>query len=112
MQYAVSRQGTTLVTLHEGTDTTAIDAAMAELREALTTIAPAAWELEDGRVHEHPAAPFDPYTVAVDFAVTVTVEAPTEAEAEDAGREAIAEAVSSAGLEGITYTTAPETTAA
>ena len=111
MQFAVTRDGETLVTLHEGTDTTAIDAALEQLRRALEDDQRVHWDLGEGSVHEHPAAPFDPYPVAVEVSITVTVDADTEEEAVTVGEQTIEEVVADVGLDGVTYTTGPRASA-
>ena len=116
MEYAVSLEGTTLVTLHEGTDTTARDEAVSQLGTSLAELAAenaiADWEIGDAEVYEHPTAPFDPYTIAVTFAVTGVVEADGPGAAEAIGERAIDEALESAGLDGLAYTSAPSASAA
>ena len=116
MEFAVSRDGTTLVTLHGGSDTTACDQATDELTDGLESLAAeetiSDWEIADADVYEHPTAPFDPYTIAVEFAVTVVVEADDEDEAEEIGANAIDEALERAGVEGVSYTSSPAASAA
>ncbi|WP_290817956.1 hypothetical protein [Halovivax sp.] len=108
MEYAVSRDGTTLVTLHEGTDTTACDEATNQLSDTLSALADdgaiADWSIDDADVYEHPAAPFDPYTVSVAFSATVVVDAPDRESAEARGETAIAEALAAAGVDAVEYT--------
>ncbi len=115
MEFAVSRDGTTLVTLHEGTDTTARDEATDELTARLESIAAdgtiSAFEITDATVYEHPAAPFDPYTITVEFTVEVVVEAADDADAEELGATAIAEALETAEVGSISYTSSPAVTA-
>ena len=116
MDYDVSLEGTTLVTLHAGSDTTARDDATDQLTASLEELeaddAIADWVVTDAEVYEHPAAPFDPYTVAVAFAVTVTVEADDLEAAKARGEVAIDEALESADFDAVTYTSAPYATAA
>lgn len=111
MEYAVSREGTTLVTLHGGTDTTARAEAIEQLEERLADAAAsgaiADWAIEDAEVYEHPAAPFDPYTIAVAFAVTVAVDAEDADPAEEVGANAIDAALEDAGVDAVSYTTSP-----
>ena len=111
MEYAVSLEGTTLVTLHEGTDTTARDEAVSQLGTSLAELAAenaiADWEIGDAEVYEHPTAPFDPYTVTVAFAVTVVIEADDAAAAEAGGADAIDDALESGGLDAVSYTAGP-----
>lgn len=111
MEFAVSRDGTTLVTLHEGTDTTACAEATTDLAanlESLTTDGTIAnWEVADATVYEHPTAPFDPYTITVEFTVTAVVDAADEAEAEAIGASAIDEALENVGVEAVSYTSSP-----
>ena len=111
MEFAVSREVTTLVTLHGGSDTTACDEATDELGDSLASLAAAGtiadWEIVDAAVHEHPTAPVDPYTIAVEFSVTVVAEADGESEAETTGANAIDDALENADLDGVSYTTAP-----
>lgn len=115
MEFAVSRDGTTLVTLHEGTDTTACDAATAELTANLESLETdgtfAGWAIEDAEVYEHPTAPFDPYTITVEFTVTVTVDADDLETATETGANAIDEALENAGVAAISYTSAPAASA-
>ncbi|WP_265110190.1 hypothetical protein [Halosolutus halophilus] len=115
MEFAVSRDGTTLVTLHEGTDTTACDAATAELTANLESLEAegriAGWTIEDAEVYEHPTAPFDPYTITVAFTVTVTVEADDPERATEIGASAIDDALENAGVDAVSYTSAPATSA-
>ena len=116
MEFAVSRDGTTLVTLHEGTDTTACDAARAEFADALEGLETdgtlSDWAITDVEVYEPPTAPFDPYTVAVDFTVTVTVEADDTAAASEVGANRIADALDAAEAESFTFTTSATASAA
>ena len=110
MEYAVSRDGTSLVTLHEGSDTTARDEATAQLVSRLEDFenGPVTdWAIVDSEVHEPPTGPFDPYTVAVDFTVTVAVEAEDAETAEEVGTEVIDDALASAGVDYVTYTSSP-----
>ncbi|MHC3438787.1 hypothetical protein ACYJ1Y_11985 [Natrialbaceae archaeon A-gly3] len=115
MEYAVSRDGTSLVTLHEGSDTTAQDEAIAQLEERLEDTADGPiidWEIVDSELYEPPTGPFDPYTVAVDFTVTVAVEAEDAETAEDVGASAIEEALETAGVDYVSYTTDPAVSSA
>ena len=116
MDFTVSRDGTTLVTLHEGTETTACDAATAELTAHLESLETegriADWAIEDAEVYEHPSAPFDPYTITVAFTVTVTVEADDPTTAAAVGADAIDEALENADVDAVSYTSAPAATAA
>jgi len=111
MEYAVSRDGTTLVTLHEGTDTTACDEATRELTrhlESLATDGPiSTWSITDAEVYEHPTAPFDPYTITVAFTLTVVVDADGSDAAEEAGANTIAAALEAADVETVSYTSTP-----
>ncbi|WP_254763186.1 hypothetical protein [Natrinema marinum] len=111
MEFAVSRAGTTHVTLHGGSDTTACDDATATLADTFETLATdgdiADWEITDAEVYEHPTAPFDPYTIAVAFAVTVTVEAGDADAAAEHGAETIDDALERADLDSISYTSSP-----
>lgn len=111
MEYAVSRAGTTLVTLHEGTDTTACTAATKTVADSLADVAAAGtiadWAVDDASVYEHPAGPFDPYTVAVAFAVTVVVEGEDAAAVESVGASAIDDALEAAGVDAVSYTDDP-----
>ncbi len=107
MTYTVSREGTTLITLHEGTDTTACRAAAGELEARFVDQeAIAEWTVVDTDVFEGPAAPFDPYTIAVSFAVSVAVDTDDKGAAKTQGTTAIETALADAGLESITYTNA------
>ncbi|SEW03228.1 hypothetical protein [Natrinema salifodinae] len=116
MEFAVSRDGTTLVTLHGGSDTTACEEATSDLADSLETLAAAetvtAWEITDADVYEHPTAPFDPYTIAVSFTVTVTVDAADADQATEIGADAIDDALANAGVESVTYTSSPAASAA
>ncbi|MDZ7731327.1 MAG: hypothetical protein U5K37_11015 [Natrialbaceae archaeon] len=62
MEFAVSREGSTLITLHEGTDTTACDAAVEQLESNLTSLTDKgkiqSWRIDEATVSEHPVAPF------------------------------------------------------
>ncbi len=111
LSFTVSRTGRSLVTLHEGTDTTARSEATAQLSDTLEGLVPSTlvsdWTVGDADVYEHPAAPFDPYTVAVEFTVTVTVTADDADSAESIGADAIDDALESAGLDGVSYAGAP-----
>lgn len=115
MEFTVSRSGTTLVTLHEGTDTTACDAAVTELTTNLESLEGderiADWGIEEADVYEHPTAPFDPYTITVGFTVTVMVDADDAQTATEIGASAIAEALETADVDAISYTSAPATSA-
>ena len=114
MEYSVSRSGTSLVTLHEGTDTTACRAARAEVTDGLAERGDDAitdWSITDTSVYEHPSAPFDPYTITVSFEVTATVDAPDADEAERAGTAVIEATLDAIGLDAITYTAPAAATA-
>ena len=115
MEFAVSRDGTTLVTLHGGSDTTACDGATEELASALETLEAdgtiAYWTIDDADVYEHPTGPFDPYTVSVEFSVTVVVEADDSDSAAKAGSSAIDEALGAAEVDSVTYTSSPAASA-
>lgn len=108
MEYAVSRKGTTLVTLHEGTDTTACSAAAEKLSEQLaaleSSVSVEEWAILETDVYEHPAAPFDPYTVVATFRITVAVDADSESAATERGAVAIDRVLEDGPLESITYT--------
>lgn len=114
-EFAVSREGTTLVTLHEGSDTTARDEATAELTETLEHLTAEGtiekWEVDGAEVYEHPAGPFDPYTITVGFAITVTVAAADADRAAELGANAIDDALETAGVESISYTSSPAASA-
>lgn len=107
MTYTVSREVRTLVTLHEGTDTTARNEAETELVETLESL-PETEEvrIEDGletAVYEHPAAPFDPYTVAVSFRAVVDVDADSVADANARGATIIENSFERSSLESVSY---------
>ncbi|PGF15334.1 hypothetical protein CP556_03780 [Natrinema sp. CBA1119] len=116
MEFAVSRSGTTLVTLHGGSDTTACDEATSTLADTLESLAAAGtitdWEIADADVYEHPNAPFDPYTITLKFSVTVTVEADDADAASERGARAIDDALANADIGSVTYTSSPSTSAA
>ncbi|WP_226481191.1 hypothetical protein [Natrinema amylolyticum] len=116
MEFAVSRTGTTLVTLHGGSDTTARDEATTTLADTFETLAAEEtitdWEVGDADVYEHPTGPFDPYTIALEFAVTVTVEAADAEDAAEVGASAIDEALADADVDSVSYTSSPTTSAA
>ena len=116
MEFAVSRDGTTLVTLHGGSDTTACDEATDELAENLERLASdgtvSDWTIDDADVYEHPTGPFDPYTITVAFSVTVVVEAEDADAAAEIGAGAIADALENADVESVTYTSSPAASAA
>ncbi|QSW97890.1 hypothetical protein [Haloterrigena alkaliphila] len=115
MEFAVSRAGTTRVTLHGGSDTTACDDATDQLAETLETLAAdgviADWEIEDADVYEHPAGPFDPYTITLEFSVTVVVEADDADAATELGADAIDEALADADFDAVSYTSSPAASA-
>lgn len=116
MEFAVSRSGTTLVTLHGGSDTTACGDAREKLADTLETLAAdgtiADWEIANADVYEHPTAPFDPYTITLEFTVTVTVDADDADEATTVGAGAIDDALETAGVESVSYTSSPAASAA
>ncbi|MFB1066500.1 hypothetical protein [Natrinema sp. H-ect4] len=111
MEFAISRSGTTLVTLHGGSDTTACDDATTELADTLESLAAAGtitdWEIDAADVYEHPNAPFDPYTITLEFSVTVTVEADDADAASERGASVIDSALANADIESVTYTSSP-----
>ncbi|WP_306056307.1 hypothetical protein [Natronococcus wangiae] len=115
MEFAVSREGRTLVTLHGGSDTTAIDDATGQLANALESLAAEGtitdWEITGAEVYEHPTAPFDPYTIAVAFAITVPVEADDAEEASDRGAGAIDDLLESVDVDAVSYTSPPTASA-
>lgn len=98
VSFRVSRRGRTIRTLHGGADATASRDAAATVATELETLAAedglSSWEVVDAAVHEPPTAPFEPYDVAVDFAVAVAVEAEAEADAAERGAAAIDAALS------------------
>ncbi|MFA9425460.1 hypothetical protein [Natronorubrum sp. A-ect3] len=115
MEFAVSREGTTLITLHGGSDTTAREeateqlAAVLERLEAEGTVS--AWEIDDASVYEQPTAPFDPYTITLEFSITVVVEADDADEATAIGASAIDDVLEQADVTPITYTSSPAASA-
>lgn len=115
MEFAVSRAGTTLVTLHGGSDTTACNESRTELAatfESLATDGPITdWEIADAAVYEHPNGPFDPYTITLEFSVTVTVEADDADEATEIGATEIDNALEEAGVESVSYASPPTASA-
>ena len=115
MEFTVSRTGTTLVTLHGGSDTTACDDATSALADTLESLAAEEtitnWEVLDAEVYEHPTGPFDPYTISLEFTVTVTTEAADADEATAIGADAIDDALAAGGVESVAYTTSPAATA-
>lgn len=116
MEFAVSREGTTLMTLHGGSDTTACDEATTNLAEMLASLAAdgsiSEWEISGTEVHEHPTAPFDPYTIAVEFTITVTVEATDADEATEYGTAMIDDRLEHANVKTVSYTSTPAVTTA
>lgn len=116
MEFAVTRDATTLVTLHGGSATTACDEASEELGLNLEALAEdevvSEWSIDDTEVYEYPAAPFDPYTITVAFTVSVVVEADDAEEATEIGAGAIEAALEDANVEGVTYTSSPSASAA
>nr|WP_170830982.1 hypothetical protein [Natronobacterium texcoconense] len=115
MEFAVSRDGTALVTLQAGSDTTARTEATTQLETTLETLADEGaitdWAVTDAEVYEPPTAPFDPHTISVAFTVTVTVEADDERRATEAGASEIDDALESADVESVSYTAPPTATA-
>ncbi|WP_254522452.1 hypothetical protein [Natrinema caseinilyticum] len=116
MEFAVSRDGTTLVTLHGGSDTTACDDATTELAGSFERLAADGtitdWDVSGAEVYEHPTAPFDPYTITVAFSVTVTVEAVDADEAAERGARSIDDALERADIDAISFTSPPAASAA
>ncbi|ADB59597.1 hypothetical protein Htur_0700 [Haloterrigena turkmenica DSM 5511] len=108
MEFAVSRAGTTRITLHGGSDTTACDDATDQLAENLERLAAEGtisdWEIDDADVYEHPTAPFDPYTIALEFSVTVVVDAEDADAAAERGAGAIDDALETAEFDAVSYT--------
>ncbi|MEY7850550.1 hypothetical protein AB7C87_15280 [Natrarchaeobius sp. A-rgal3] len=115
MEFAVSRDGRALVTLHEGTDTTARDEARATFVDALEALEAegpiAEWEITDVEIHEPPTAPFEPYTVELAFVATAAVEADDTDRAAEIGATAIDEALETADVGAISYTASPTASA-
>ncbi|KDE60098.1 hypothetical protein EL22_10975 [Halostagnicola sp. A56] len=110
MTYTVSREVRTLVTLHEGTDTTARSEAASQLVTTLESLAETTAIRTNGSletaVYEHPAAPFDPYTVSVSFRAVVDVEAAEAASAAEAthrGAAIIEDVFERSSLESVSY---------
>jgi hypothetical protein len=107
----VSREATALITLHGGSDTTACDEASDEFERILESLTEDGQlddaEVVDTEIDEHPAAPFDPYTVAVSFRVGVNVDSGNPEEASDRGAELIDEALADAGIGDSSYTSPP-----
>ncbi|MWV38599.1 hypothetical protein [Natrialba sp. INN-245] len=115
MEFAVSRDGRALVTLHEGSDTTARDEARATFVDALEALEAdgpiVEWEITHVEIHELPTAPFEPYTVELAFVATVVVEADSADRAVNAGATTIDEALAAADVGTISYTSAPTASA-
>ncbi|ELY47838.1 hypothetical protein [Natronorubrum bangense] len=115
MEFAVSREGTTLITLHGGSDTTAREEATEQLAAALEHLEAegtvSAWEIDDASVYEQPTAPFDPYTITLEFSITVVVEADDADEATAIGANAIDDVLEQADVTPITYTSSPAASA-
>lgn len=115
MEYVVTRNGTTLVTVHEDTGTTARKLARSEIDATLGALADdddiAAWTIDTVDVYEPPTAPFEPYTVSVSFSVTVSVSASDASAAEREGAAVIDDVLAGANVDGISYTSAPASTA-
>ncbi|ELY44256.1 hypothetical protein [Natronorubrum sulfidifaciens] len=111
MEFAVSREGTTLITLHGGSDTTARDDATEQLAATLERLEDdgtvTAWTVDDAAVYEHPTAPFDPYTITLEFSITVVVEADDADAAAAFGADVIDDTLERADVKSVTYTTAP-----
>jgi len=108
VNYTVTREGRTLLTLHEGTDTTACHAAVVDLESRVDAMGSVTdWTITDVAVFEGPVGPFDPYTIEATFSVRVTVSADGRAEAKTAGETAIAAALTEGNLESITYESEP-----
>ncbi len=115
MDFAVTRSGTTLVTLHAGSDTTARDEAAATIAETFSALACDAvveWAITDTTIAEPPTAPFDPHAVSVSFSVTVVVDAPDSDAASAAGAKTIDAALEVADLYGVAYVSSPTATVA
>ena len=116
MEFAVTRAGTTHVTLHGGSDTTACDEATEQLAESFERLAAegtiADWEIDDADVYEHPTAPFDPYTIALEFSVTVVVDAEDADAATERGAGAIDDALETADFDAVSYTSSAAASAA
>lgn len=105
MNYTVSHEGTVRITLHGGSDTTACNEAVADLEEQFAdSSAISSWTITDATVFEGPTGPFDPYTIAVDFEVSVDIEAADATAAETAGETQIQTALDDAGLDVIADT--------
>ncbi|WP_049922656.1 hypothetical protein [Halopiger djelfimassiliensis] len=113
MEFAVSRDGAALVTLQGGSETTACDDARRSLAATLESLSTDGtidgWEIDDADVYEHPTAPFDPYTITIEFTVTVVVDADGDDRAAEVGANAIDDALDAAGVDAVSYTSAPTT---
>ncbi|OLZ41796.1 hypothetical protein A6E15_12725 [Natrinema saccharevitans] len=111
MEFAVSRAGTTRLTLHGGSDTTACNEAEADLAGTLNSLTADGrltdWAIADTEVYEHPTAPFDPYTIALEVEVTVTVDAADADAAAEAGTAAIEAALAETDAEPVDYASSP-----
>jgi hypothetical protein len=111
----VSREGTTLITLHGGSDTTARDEAVDDLERTLGSLVEEGAiddaEVIEAAVDEHPAAPFDPYTVAVSFRVGVDVDSDDADEASDRGAALIDRVLRDGGVGDVSYTSPPTASA-
>ncbi len=109
MAYTVSREARTLVTLHEGTDTTACNEATDETVGTLESLVEVEtngvidWNGLDAEVYEHPAAPFDPYTIAISFRLFVDVDADSAQAAKELGAKNIEAILERAGFESLSY---------
>lgn len=111
MEYAVSREGTTLVTVHAGSTTTALDDATDELSSRLDGLVAdgslSRWSVGDAEVYENPTAPFEPYTLTIPFEVTVRLDAADDETAQREGEAIIDRALDGAAVDGLTYTSDP-----
>ncbi|RQG92259.1 hypothetical protein [Natrarchaeobius chitinivorans] len=111
MEYAVTRAGRTLVTLHGGSDTTARDEAREQFQEVLAHLEDdggiSEGEITDTEVYEQPTAPFEPYTVALEFTATTVVDAADDDRAAEIGSERIAETFASVDIDGVSFTSSP-----
>ncbi|MXV63554.1 hypothetical protein GS429_16120 [Natronorubrum sp. JWXQ-INN-674] len=116
MEFAVSRDGTALVTLQGGSDTTACDDATADFTSTLESLEADGtvvdWTIDEAEIYEHPSGPFDPYTIAVEFAVTVIVDAGDADEAAEVGADTIDDTLERADIDAVSYTSAPAASAA
>ena len=111
-RYEVERTIRTVVTVSESTEGTARSSAQRKLRERLDEAKPesGSFTVERAAVYEQPAAPFEPYRIAVTATLGVALSGDDTSSARTAGADRIDSWLAASGLDGYAYESDPAVT--